>query len=86
MQLPLTITPQWITKMYLAKTGLDHLGLSSVSSDQILLSLSPGVNVLTIHPRYYSFYTFLLDEFWRCPPAQSLGVGAVLLPEAFAPF
>ena len=59
------ITPQWIAKMYAGKTGRDHLGLGSVSSDQILRALSPGVNVLTFHPRYYSFYTFLLDEFWR---------------------
>jgi len=51
--------------MYASKIGRDHLGLGSVSSDQILPTLSPGVNVLTIHPRYHSFYTFLLDEFWR---------------------
>ncbi len=57
--------PQWIARMYPSKTGRDHLGLGSVSSDQILPTLSPGINVLTIHPRYYSFYTFLLDEFWR---------------------
>lgn len=57
--------PQWIQKMYPGKVGRDHLGLGSVSSDQILPTLSPGINVLTIHPRYHSFYTFLLDEFWR---------------------
>ncbi len=57
--------PQWIAKMYPAKVGRDHLGLGSVSSDQILPSLSPSVNVLTYHPRYHSFYVFLLDEFWR---------------------
>ena len=51
--------------MYASKVGRDHLGLGSVSSDQILPTLSPGVNVLTIHPRYHSFYTFLLDEFWQ---------------------
>ncbi|GIK37992.1 MAG: hypothetical protein BroJett011_18250 [Chloroflexota bacterium] len=50
--------------MYTAKVGRDHLGLGSVSSDQILPSLSPGINVLTHHPRYHSFYIFLLDEFW----------------------
>lgn len=60
-----TLTPQWIVKMYSAKIGLDHLGPGGVSADQILPSLSPGVNVLTIHPRYCSFYTRLLDEFWR---------------------
>jgi len=57
--------PQWIKKMFPGKVGRDHLGLGSVSSDQILPSLSPGINVLTIHPRYFSFYVFLLDEFWR---------------------
>ncbi|MCL4872060.1 MAG: hypothetical protein KJ063_24125 [Anaerolineae bacterium] len=57
--------PQWLAKMYPGKVGRDHLGLGSVSSDQILPSLSPGINVLTFHPRYFSFYVFLLDEFWR---------------------
>lgn len=57
--------PQWITLMYPGKVGRDHLGLGSVSSDQILPTLSPGINVLTIHPRYFSFYVFLLDEYWR---------------------
>ena len=57
--------PQWIAKMYAGKVGRDHLGLGSVSSDQILPRLSPGINVLTFHPRYHSFYSFLLDEFWR---------------------
>ncbi len=59
------VSPKWISKIFSSKTGRDHLGLGSVSSDQILPTLSPSVNVLTIHPRYYSFYTFLLDEFWR---------------------
>lgn len=57
--------PQWIAKMYPATAGQDHLGLGSVSSARILASLSPGINALTYHPRYFSFYAFLLDEFWR---------------------
>src|SRR5215216_5059867 len=57
--------PQWIAPMYAGTVGKDHLGLGSVSADQILPTLSPGINVLTIHPRYHCFYTFLLDEFWR---------------------
>jgi hypothetical protein len=57
--------PQWTAKMYAGSVGRDHLGLGSVSSDQILPTLSPAINVLTDHPRYHSFYTFLLDEFWR---------------------
>lgn len=50
--------------MYAGTVGRDHLGLGSVSQGQILPLLSPAINVLTDHPRYHSFYTFLLDEFW----------------------
>jgi hypothetical protein len=60
-----SVLPQWIARMYPGKVGRDHLGLQTVSQDKILRELSPGINVLTVHPRYYSFYTFLLDEFWR---------------------
>ena len=38
--------------------------MGSVSSDRLLPALSPGVNVLTIHPRYWSFYAWVLDDFW----------------------
>ena len=50
--------------MYRPGGGQDHLGIGSVVTDQILPRLSPGINVLTIHPRYWSFYAFVLDEFW----------------------
>lgn len=59
------VRPQWTEKLYRPSGGQDHLGLGSVSSDRILPKLVPGINVLTFHPRYWSFYTFVLDEFWR---------------------
>jgi len=59
------VQPLCIAKMYPSKAGRDHLGLGSVSSDQILPTLSPAISLLTIHPRYYSFYTFHLDELIR---------------------
>jgi hypothetical protein len=59
------VRPQWTEKLYRPSGGQDHLGLGSVSSDRILRKLAPGINVQTIHPRYWSFYTFVLDEFWR---------------------
>jgi hypothetical protein len=58
------VTPQWTLPMYSPTTGMDHLGLASVSQDRILKALSPGINVLTIHPRYWSIYLWLLTEFW----------------------
>lgn len=59
-----TTGPFWAARAYSRGSGQDHLGLGSVSSDRLLAGLSPGVNVQTVHPRYWSFYTFLLDEFW----------------------
>jgi len=56
--------PAWGTRVYAPKSGQDHLGLGSVSSDRILPRVSPGINVLTIHPRYWSFYSWVLDDFW----------------------
>lgn len=76
--------PQWIEKMYPNTTGRDHLGLGSVSSDLILPSLAPGIDVLTIHPRYHSFYTFLLDEFWRRDlPRTRVSFAAFYRPREF---
>ena len=60
----LDAVPYWTEKMYLPGGGQDHLGLGSVVTDRILPRLSPGINVLTVHPRYWSFYAFVLSEFW----------------------
>jgi hypothetical protein len=59
------LRPMWTEQMYPSVGGQDHLGLGSVVTDKILPSLSPGINVLTPHPRYWSFYAFVVDEFWR---------------------
>lgn len=56
--------PKWIAEIFKIKSGQDHLGLGSVSSDHILEEVIPGIIALSPHPRYLSFYTFLLDEFW----------------------
>lgn len=56
--------PAWGARAFAPKSGQDHLGLGSVSSDRILPALSPGINVLTVHPRYWSFYSWVLDDYW----------------------
>lgn len=58
-------TPQWIELVYAPQPGRDHLGLVSVASGYVLEQLSPGIIVQTVHPRYFSFYAFIVDEFWR---------------------
>lgn len=59
------VIPQWTEALYPPTGGQDHLGLGSVITDRILPALSPHVIVLTVHPRYWSFYTWLLWEFWQ---------------------
>ncbi len=67
--------------MYQPSTGMDHLGLASASQDRILPALSPGVNVLTIHPRYWSVYSWMLTEFWdRDLPRSQAAWGRFLKP------
>jgi hypothetical protein len=46
--------PQSTEKLYPPSQGYDRLGLGSVSSDQILPKLSPGIVVQTVHPRYWT--------------------------------
>lgn len=65
--------PVWGTRTYPPKSGQDHLGLGSVSSDRLLPALSPGINVLTIHPRYWSFYSWVLDDFWSAEVPRNRG-------------
>jgi hypothetical protein len=45
------VQPQWTERMYPPGSGQDHLGLGSVSSDQILPKLAPDILVQTVHPR-----------------------------------
>ncbi len=65
--------PVWGARAFAPMSGQDHLGLGSVSSDRILPSLSPGINVLTIHPRYWSFYSWVLDDFWATDLPRTRG-------------
>lgn len=57
--------PRWTEKVYKSGGGLDHLGVGSVVTDGILPSLTPGINVQTTGARYWSFYAFVLDEYWK---------------------
>lgn len=73
--------PQWTQKVFRHRAGRDHLGLASVAQDRLLPRLSPGIIVATVHPRYWSFYAFLLDEFWqRDLPRSRAGYQAFYRP------
>lgn len=68
----LTNRPLWTEQLYRPRGGQDHLGLGSVVTDRMLPVLAPGINVLTRHPRYWSFYAFVIDEFWRSDHSQNM--------------
>lgn len=77
----LGVVPHWTERLYPPTGGQDHLGLGSVITDRILPALSPYVVVLTIHPRYWSFYTWLLWEFWQTDrPRSKKAYGGFLRP------
>lgn len=50
--------------MYQPGTGMDHIGLASVSHHRTLRRSQPGFNVLAIHPRVRSVDVVLLTELW----------------------
>lgn len=66
----MTALPLWTEQVVRPVGGQDHLGVGSVVTDRILPTLSPGINVLTPHPRYWSFYAFVVDEYWRSQPSS----------------
>lgn len=61
----MTARPAWTEQLVRPSGGQDHLGIGSVVTDRILPSLAPGINVLTEHPRYWSFYAFVVDQYWQ---------------------
>jgi len=67
----MAVAPKWTERILTPKSGRDHLGVGSVVTDQILPDLSPGINVLTPHPRYWSFYALVVDEYWKSQPSSA---------------
>jgi hypothetical protein len=58
-------TPHWTRVSYLDTGGRDHLGMAGVISGRVLPMLSPRVVAATGHPRYWSFYSWLLAGVWE---------------------
>lgn len=69
----MTTQPAWTEQLAKPRGGQDHLGVGSVVTDQILPSLAPGINVLTPHPRYWAFYSMVVDQFWKESPKAVTG-------------
>src|SRR5262245_37648467 len=57
--------PSWLEPAQTWTPGLDPLGLQSITIDRIMPRLVPGVLALSPRARYFSFYSFLLDEVFR---------------------
>lgn len=57
--------PAWIKPGLNITNGRDQLALETITINQIMPILVPGVVALSRRARYLSFYLFLLDEFHR---------------------
>ena len=67
--------PLWIAPTMQITAGRDPLGMQTITIDRIMPTLVPGILALSRRARYFSFYPFLLYEYWqrRLPPnMQSL--------------
>lgn len=53
------------------KVGLNHLGYRNAPED-LFITLLPGLNNVTARIRYYSFYCWLLDQFFTKNEAPTL--------------
>ena len=64
--------PDWIESTLDIKAGRDPLGLQTITQDQAMPMLVPGVLALSRRARYFSFYPFLLREFQerQLPPTN----------------
>ncbi|MBI4322564.1 MAG: hypothetical protein HY675_29080 [Chloroflexi bacterium] len=55
--------PRWLKNSLHLTPGRDPLGFQTITIDQIMPSLLPGVLALSRRARYFSFYPFLLHEY-----------------------
>lgn len=60
-----SLVPRWISPSLEIKEGRDPLGLQTTTQDRLTPLLLPGVLELSVRARYFSFHTFLLDEYRR---------------------
>jgi hypothetical protein len=64
--------PAWIEPSLRITPGRDPLGIQTITIDRVMPVLVPGILALSRRARYFSFYSFLLDEFWRLRLASSM--------------
>ena len=64
-QLVTALQPRWVAASLRVNEGVDPLGLQTTTQDRLTPLLLPGVLELSRRARYFSFHTFLLDEYRR---------------------
>lgn len=57
--------PQWIEPSLHVTPGRDPIGFQTLTRDRIIPRLVPGILALSRRARYFSLYTFLLQEYER---------------------
>lgn len=74
--------PRWTVPSFERTSGRYPLGMEAVNQGLLATELSSGLPVLSRHPRYWSFYTFVIWQFWlqKRQPQNNAALGRFLRP------
>lgn len=59
------LAPRWLAPSLRLNEGRDPLGLQTTTQDRLMPLLLPGLLELSRRARYFSFHSYLLDEYQR---------------------
>ena len=71
--------PEWLESTLRITPGRDPIGLTTITTDRIIPRLVPGILALSRRARYFSFFSFLIDDYRRRQlPASNSGLSAFI--------
>jgi len=78
--------PRWTIPSFRRNPGRYPLGTEAVNQNLLAQELASGLPVLSRHPRYWSFYTFVIKQFWdqNRQPQNNSALGRFLRPREVA--
>lgn len=74
--------PRWTIPSFRRTPGRYPLGTEAVNQNLLAQELASGLPVLSRHPRYWSFYTFVIKQFWdqKAPAPEQQRPGPLPAP------
>src|SRR4051812_48888248 len=80
--LPEPTAPRWTIPSFRRTPGRYPLATEAVNQGLLATELASGLPVLSRHPRYWSFYTFVIKQYWdqQRQPQNNAALGRFLRP------